>query len=377
MYKIKGFLLLGFAFLNNHDVLCGQQEIFDTVFVIQKQDVLFQSDSFLLLPNNHVQLKTFVRKDSVYFFRLTGHTDSDGGNDYNLKLSEKRASSVAMFLIDSLHIRPDRITLRYEGESKPIATNSNFIGKASNRRVTVEQVLSLKMRRLHGRLLSDSHEPVEKGIVFIQSRYYRDSTFADNLGRFSIAVPEKGFVRLHATGKNHFYLDSLLKVHQGIESDSLLITLPYLRVDQRYNLPEMLFVGNQDVLLERSMSSLSALTQTMVNSDVCAIIEGHVNRPNQIPQKPGTFSFTLSVARAQKIKNHLITRGVDSMRLNPIGYSNWYMKYPYAKTEMDQELNRRVEMVIVNCDSLFNFTQNDVMVPEKIGTNKRLLKGRN
>lgn len=371
---LKGIILIGVLFIPYQQFLKGQPGVFDTTLIITQQNILFLSDSSSLKAENRDKLKSFVRRDSVYIFRITGHTDSEGGNEYNLRLSEKRAASVANFLTDSLHIRPDRITLEYKGESSPIAPNIDSKGKTINRRVAVEQVLPLKMRRLHGQLFSDSEQAIQNGIVYIQARYHRDSTITDDLGKFIINVPDKSFIRLHATGHNHFYLDSLIRIRPGISRDTLFMTLPYLKADQRYNLPEMLFVGNKDILLERSMSSLSALTQTMINSDVCAIIEGHVNRPNQSPQKPGTFSFNLSVARAQKIKNHLLSKNIDSTRMNAIGYSNWYMKYPYAKTDLDQELNRRVEMVIVHCDSLFNFTQEDIIIPDKIGTTKRLIR---
>jgi flagellar biosynthesis/type III secretory pathway chaperone len=46
--------------------------------------------------------------------------------------------------------------------------------------------------------------------------------------------------------------------------------------------------------------------------------------------------------------------------------------YPQAKTERDQELNRRVEMVIKDCDDLFTINQKNAIMPKEIGTTIRL-----
>lgn len=65
---------------------------------------------------------------------VEGHTDSDGDNDLNQKLSEDRAETVMNQLI-SMGISKDRLSYRGYGESKPVAPNDSPEGKASNRRV--------------------------------------------------------------------------------------------------------------------------------------------------------------------------------------------------------------------------------------------------
>ena len=65
---------------------------------------------------------------------VEGHTDSDGDNDLNQKLSENRAETVMKQLV-SMGISKDRLSFRGYGESKPVAPNDNPEGKASNRRV--------------------------------------------------------------------------------------------------------------------------------------------------------------------------------------------------------------------------------------------------
>jgi outer membrane protein OmpA-like peptidoglycan-associated protein len=67
-------------------------------------------------------------------FSVEGHTDSDGEDASNLKLSEARAKAVMDKLVE-LGIAKDRLTSKGLGESKPMAANDSPEGKAQNRRV--------------------------------------------------------------------------------------------------------------------------------------------------------------------------------------------------------------------------------------------------
>ena len=65
---------------------------------------------------------------------IFGYTDSDGTDEYNLKLSRERAASVRDYLI-SKGIAASRFTTTGMGEADPIATNETADGKSQNRRV--------------------------------------------------------------------------------------------------------------------------------------------------------------------------------------------------------------------------------------------------
>jgi outer membrane protein OmpA-like peptidoglycan-associated protein len=66
--------------------------------------------------------------------RIAGHTDSDGPADYNQRLSEARAGSVASYL-SRAGISQSRLAAVGYGEAKPIAPNDTFDNKARNRRI--------------------------------------------------------------------------------------------------------------------------------------------------------------------------------------------------------------------------------------------------
>jgi len=66
-------------------------------------------------------------------FSIEGHTDSDGDDANNLKLSEDRAKTVMNTMVN-LGISADRLTAKGLGESMPMDTNGTPEGKANNRR---------------------------------------------------------------------------------------------------------------------------------------------------------------------------------------------------------------------------------------------------
>ncbi len=74
---------------------------------------------------------------------ISGHTDSKGSEEYNQKLSEKRAESVKKWLIENAGVNPKIIEISGYGESRPVAPNTNPDGsdnpegRQKNRRVEI------------------------------------------------------------------------------------------------------------------------------------------------------------------------------------------------------------------------------------------------
>jgi outer membrane protein OmpA-like peptidoglycan-associated protein len=75
-------------------------------------------------------------------FSIEGHTDSDGSDKFNQKLSEDRANAVRNAMIEK-GVKPENLTAVGFGESKPIAPNKTKTGKAQNRRTEVRHVGSI------------------------------------------------------------------------------------------------------------------------------------------------------------------------------------------------------------------------------------------
>ena len=75
---------------------------------------------------------------------LQGHTDSKGSDDYNMKLSERRAEAVKAYLATQ-GIAASRMSTKGFGESQPVADNEtngkdNPKGRAENRRAVIIEV---------------------------------------------------------------------------------------------------------------------------------------------------------------------------------------------------------------------------------------------
>jgi outer membrane protein OmpA-like peptidoglycan-associated protein len=67
---------------------------------------------------------------------VAGYTDSTGSADYNQKLSEKRATTVALYL-HSRGVAQQRLAAIGHGEKNPVASNNTAEGRARNRRVEI------------------------------------------------------------------------------------------------------------------------------------------------------------------------------------------------------------------------------------------------
>jgi len=65
---------------------------------------------------------------------ISGHTDDQGPDDLNLKLSQDRAEAVRAYLVDK-GLDPGRFTALGYGETRPVATNKTGAGRAQNRRI--------------------------------------------------------------------------------------------------------------------------------------------------------------------------------------------------------------------------------------------------
>lgn len=99
-------------------------------FKTGKADILAQSYPLL------IEVADILKNNKKIKIRVEGHTDSRGSDRYNLKLSDRRASSVRLFLIER-GVEDFRIVSEGYGEERPIETNSTESGRASNRRVEI------------------------------------------------------------------------------------------------------------------------------------------------------------------------------------------------------------------------------------------------
>src|SRR5690606_23225628 len=102
------------------------------------EDVLFKRGTADLLNEKDngfiVHLADFLKENKSIKILLEGHTDNLGNVQLNKELSLNRASAIRKRLVD-LGVEFERMRIAGWGGTKPIATNQNEEGRASNRRV--------------------------------------------------------------------------------------------------------------------------------------------------------------------------------------------------------------------------------------------------
>lgn len=97
---------------------------FDVAKATLKAESMGALNTIVKMMQEHPELK----------FEIGGHTDSDGDDASNLKLSQARADAVRDRLV-SMGIGATRLTSKGYGETKPLSPNTTAEGKANNRRV--------------------------------------------------------------------------------------------------------------------------------------------------------------------------------------------------------------------------------------------------
>jgi outer membrane protein OmpA-like peptidoglycan-associated protein len=101
------------------------------------KNIFFAFNKTDLLPQSFPELDKvadFILNNNIHLIEISGHTDNEGSEAYNQKLSEGRAKAVVAYLVQK-GISPDRMRAVGYGESKPIDTNFTEEGRAVNRRV--------------------------------------------------------------------------------------------------------------------------------------------------------------------------------------------------------------------------------------------------
>jgi len=105
-------------------------------------DAFFDTDKAVLKPEGKAKLDDLTSKMggiNLEVIIAVGHTDSDGSDAYNQKLSVRRADAVKDYLT-SKGVEKNRVYTEGKGEKQPVADNKTKEGKAKNRRVEIEVV---------------------------------------------------------------------------------------------------------------------------------------------------------------------------------------------------------------------------------------------
>jgi outer membrane protein OmpA-like peptidoglycan-associated protein/Tol biopolymer transport system component len=100
------------------------------------ENIFFEKSKSSLKKSSLVELNKVLKLMQInpdLKVQISGHTDSDGDDDFNLELSINRAKSVVNWLIEN-NIDQNRLSFKGYGETRPIEENNSIANKAKNRR---------------------------------------------------------------------------------------------------------------------------------------------------------------------------------------------------------------------------------------------------
>ena len=102
--------------------------------LVENTDTLFATDSATLTASGRRRLEDFFSSAGAFGYAIYGHTDSRASDEYNMRLSERRAKAVGNVARSVGAVVERQLGF---GERNPVASNSTAAGMAQNRRVEV------------------------------------------------------------------------------------------------------------------------------------------------------------------------------------------------------------------------------------------------
>jgi outer membrane protein OmpA-like peptidoglycan-associated protein len=139
---ISGSVGIPAGFSNLDQLLSGSGKLgLGTAPILMPTDLLFDYDSATLRPGATASLQKLgrlIQRNPQAIFKVEGHTDSFGSDEYNLDLSQRRAETVKAWLVENMNIEPDRIQTQGYGKTRLIVPGDRSVEEQQlNRRVEI------------------------------------------------------------------------------------------------------------------------------------------------------------------------------------------------------------------------------------------------
>jgi outer membrane protein OmpA-like peptidoglycan-associated protein len=130
------------GFSNLDEILSGSGKVGNgTAPILMPTDLLFDYDSANLRPGATASLQKLgrlIQRNPQSVFRVEGHTDSFGSDQYNFDLSQRRAETVRDWLVQNMGIDAGRIQTQGFGKSRLIVPGDRTVEEQQlNRRVEI------------------------------------------------------------------------------------------------------------------------------------------------------------------------------------------------------------------------------------------------
>jgi outer membrane protein OmpA-like peptidoglycan-associated protein len=193
---------------------------------------------------------------------------------------------------------------------------------------------------------SETNEPVKAQIFVTHQNGKVDSAYTDNNGAYKLPAMMNEEVVIDVFAKGYFYASQDVVVERNLAQK---IEVQPVRVGNIATITNVYFVGDEATLLKSSDKEMAKILRFMrLNRGITIEIGGHVNAPGVEPKKLPKVEFDLSTNRAKTIRSFLMNNGFAENKIMARGYGNSKMRYPDPTTDQQEQLNRRVEIKILD-----------------------------
>lgn len=249
--------------------------------------IYFERNSSKVEPLTNQSLKTYLETTSIDSISIYGYSDYIGNKEHNLILSEKRAQSVFKKLKE----------LNSESLNQHLTNNISVVGL--------------------GEIPSPFSTPD------------------------GIPKDRKVNIVFHNTPQK-YSVNELDKQRYFVAEDGM-------KFNKTYILDKVYFVGNKPDVIDGSLPQLENLYNQVkqLNSNFKLVIKGHICcLEEDATEDDKAFSRVLSTARALRVKEFLVEKGINETYIDYEGYSfDKPLVFPEITTE-DKQKNRRIEVVV-------------------------------
>lgn len=253
---------------------------------------------------------------------------SGPGESYSKPLDVKK-NDVYCLVLDNVYENGCGFTLKLHFKFPPFSKSLN---------ITVLDSLTNEMINADISVLDSTKKDTSKKI------------FQKNASSCFLPLDSGHIYTIAVSAKGYFPKSLLFKPVSDEGLENLNIRLTKIEAGSKVILENIYFYGNSDVFLPASNASLKVLLKTMNDNPNLKIeVQGHVNAPcNSVLSMDTAWNRKLSLMRAKAICKYLTDNGVGEDRLSFRGFGNSHMLFPYAKTEKEMEMNRRVEIMVIS-----------------------------
>jgi outer membrane protein OmpA-like peptidoglycan-associated protein len=278
-------------------------EIFEEGSKIIYRKILFDHDKAKLRASSVQELNKFhklMRAHPTLKVQVSGHTDEIGSRWYNKRLSKRRAKVVVKYLVKKGVNKKRFVAVGY-GERKPFASNSTAEGRQLNRRTEVKVIKFI-----------DENKYGDEKINLDDIENWNEDENKENYSNTPGVAESTSIETYEQTGKM-----LPIKVHFMFNVYDQLT--PYSE-------------GRLDLLVEKLTQSPSMKLKVHAHTDT---------------QGDAQYNQQLSTLRAKTVIDYLVSKGIDSSRLEIASHG---ARYPLIEVQNDEGghlYNRRVEFEVI------------------------------